>query len=69
MADKREELLTIRNEIINAKCGDILLRFLHDYITDCATRNCDSAEIKGMCRIVQALKDVPKELDKGRRSA
>lgn len=63
MADKREELLIIRNEIINAKCGDILLRFLHDYITECATKNCDSAEIKGMCRLVQKFKDIPKDID------
>lgn len=59
-----QDLVTIRNEILNTPCGDVLLKFLHDFITDCATRNCDSAEIKGMCRIVQELKDVPKKLEK-----
>ena len=63
---ERQDLLVIRNEIINADCGVILLRFLHDFVTDCATRNCDPAEIKGMCRMLQAFKDIPSEIDKRR---
>lgn len=64
MADK-ECLLAIRNEILNKQAGACLLSFMHDFVTDNATRNLDATEIKGMCRLIQAIKDIPHKLEKG----
>ena len=63
MAEK-DDLLLLRNEIIQAPVGDVLFRFLHNKITDYATKNLDAIEIKGMCRLVQDLKNIPEVVQK-----
>lgn len=62
MADL-QELIRLRNEIINTPIGDILFSFLHDYITEEACKNIEPTEIKGMCRLVQELKNIPNKLE------
>lgn len=56
----REYLLQLRNQLINTELGDILLTYCQDYLSSegCkATVNGD--EIKGMCKMVQWIKDIP----------
>ena len=60
---EKEDLLALRNDIIQAPVGEILFKFLHDKITDYAVKNLDAVEIKGMCRIIQDLKNIPKMVD------
>lgn len=58
----REYLLKLRNELVNAQIGELLLKYLQDYITSegCkATVNGDT--IKGMCQLVQQIKDIPNQ--------
>lgn len=62
MAEK-DDLLALRNNINQAPIGEILFRFLHNKITDYAVKNLDAMEIKGMCRIIQDLKNIPKMVD------
>jgi len=54
-------LLRLRNELCNRELGEVLLRFLQDAVTSYAVKNPDAKEIKGMCRLIQDLKDIPKE--------
>ncbi len=61
MAD-REMLLALRNEIINQQIGKDLFSFLHDKVTQYAVKNLDAVEIRGMCRIIQDLKDIPEKV-------
>ena len=60
----REDLLTLRNDLIQRELGNILLAYLQDYVTEQAVKNLDATEIKGMCRLIQQIKDIPKEVDK-----
>ena len=60
----REDLLTLRNDLIQRDLGNILLAYLQDYVTEQAVKNLDATEIKGMCRLIQQIKDIPKEVDK-----
>ena len=59
---ERADLLTIRNEILQKDTGKCLFAFMHDYVTDFACNNLDAMEIKGMCRLIQAIKDIPTKL-------
>lgn len=59
---EREHLLRIRNEIINAPIGALLFSFMYDFTTQEACKNINADELKGMCRLIQELKDVPKKL-------
>lgn len=61
---EREDLLAIRNEILQQNVGKSLLAFLQDKVTDYATKNLDAIEIKGMCRLIQDLKDIPEVVQK-----
>lgn len=61
---EREDLLAIRNEIHQRDVGKSLFAFLHDKVTDYATKNLDAIEIKGMCRLIQDLKDLPEVVQK-----
>ncbi len=42
----REELLTLRNDLIQRELGSILLAYLQDYVTEQAVKNLDATEIK-----------------------
>lgn len=59
----REELLTLRNDLIQRELGNILLAYLQDYVTEQAVKNLDATEIKGMCRLIQQIKDIPKVVE------
>lgn len=59
----REDLLTLRNELSQRELGKILLNFLQDYVTEQAVKNLDAIEIKGMCRLIQQVKNIPEMVD------
>ncbi len=59
----REDLLTLRNDLIQRDLGSILLAYMQDYVTEQAVKNLDAIEIKGMCRLIQQLKDIPKTVE------
>lgn len=59
----REDLLTLRNDLIQRDLGKILLAYMQDYVTEQAVKNLDAIEIKGMCRLIQQLKDIPKTVE------
>ena len=49
----------MRNELTDTELGGVLFGYLHDKVTDYSTKNLDAIEIKGMCRIIQDIKDIP----------
>ena len=56
----REYLLKLRNELSQTQLGDILLDYLQDFITSEGCKATVSGDaIKGMCQIVQQIKDIP----------
>lgn len=59
----REDLLTLRNELSQRELGKVLLNFLQDYVTEQAVKNLDAIEIKGMCRLIQQVKNIPEMVD------
>lgn len=58
-----EDLLRLRNEIIQQPIGGVLLEYLSDYITAEACKNRDAEQIKGMCELVQRIKDIPQRIE------
>ena len=60
---EREKLVILRN-LLETDAGEVLLEFFHNHITEEACKLRDALEIKGMCSIVQQLKDVPKKVEK-----
>ena len=62
MADL-QELIKLRNELINTPLGDCLFKFLHDFVTEESCKNIDAMEVKGMCRLIQELKSIPSKLE------
>ena len=56
--------LQLRNEIVNRPIGDVLLAYLQDFVSESACKNLDAVEIKGMMRLVQQIKDIPKEVER-----
>ena len=56
---ERQKLVKLRNELFSSDFGNILFEYLHDKVTEYATKNLDAIEIKGMCRLIQDLKDIP----------
>ena len=58
-----QDLVTLRNELINKPLGDVLFNFIHDFITEEACKCIDSREIKGMCRLAEELKKIPSKLE------
>jgi hypothetical protein len=62
----REDLLTLRNDLILQPTGGLLLEYLTDYITAEACKNRNAEQIKGMCELVQQIKDIPKKVEKTR---
>lgn len=63
----REDLLTLRNDLIQKDLGNILLAYLQDYVTEQAVKNLDAIEIKGMCRIIQQIKTIPEQVENERK--
>lgn len=59
-----EDLLRLRNEILQQTIGGVLLAFMQDYITAESCKNRSADEIKGMCELVQQLKDIPQKVEK-----
>ena len=56
----REYLLKLRNELSQTQLGEILLTYLQDFITSEGCKGTVSGEaVKGMCQIVQQIKDIP----------
>ena len=62
----REELLQLRNEIMQRPIGGVLLAYLQDYISEISTTPIDANEIKGMCKLIKYMKDIPKEAERNR---
>ena len=62
-----EDLLRLRNELSDKQLGNILLNYLQDLVTSYAVSNLDAIEIKGMCRLLQDIKDIPKVVENERK--
>jgi hypothetical protein len=62
-----EDLLRLRNEIIQQPIGGVLLEYLSDYITAEACKNRNAEQIKGMCELVQRIKDIPSKVENIKR--
>lgn len=58
----REHLVLLRN-LLNEPSGKLLLTFLQDYVTNQACKQREASEIKGMCELIQQLKDIPKRVE------
>ena len=58
----REYLVLLRN-LLNEPSGKLLLTFLQDYVTNQACKQREASEIKGMCELIQQLKDIPKRVE------
>ena len=54
----------MRNELFNTALGSVLFDYLHDKVTDYAAGNLDAVEIKGMCRLIQDLKNIPEIVER-----
>lgn len=54
-----EELLQLKNELISQPIGGVLLAYLQDYITAESCNNRNAEQIKGMCELVQQIKNIP----------
>lgn len=62
-----EELLRLRNELLSSDLGIILLNFLQDDLTSYAVQNLDAIEIRGMARMIQDIKDIPRTIEQKRK--
>lgn len=62
---KIDELVRVRN-VIQSYEGQLLLSYLQDYITENACKNRDASELKGMCELVQRIKELPTLVEKKR---
>ena len=65
MNDKKvENLVLLRNDLFNSKTGERLLAYLQDYITkEACMTNRNPETIKGMCEIVQRIKEIPQKVE------
>lgn len=61
-----ENLVKIRN-MLNTLEGKLLVNYLQDYITDNACKSREASEIKGMCELVQVIKNVPSLVEQKQR--
>ena len=59
----REDLLRLRNDLIQQPLGGVLLEYLSDYITAEACKNINAEQIKGMCVLLQRIKDIPQKVE------
>lgn len=58
-----EELVRLRNDLLQTDLGVVLLDFLQNNLTSYAVQNLDAIEIKGMARLIQDIKDIPKVIE------
>lgn len=58
----REDLVKIRN-LLTTSDGRLLVAYLSDYVTKQACSNREASEIKGMCELIQQIKDIPKKVE------
>lgn len=65
---KIEDLLTLRNNLSDKQLGITLLNYLQDLVTSYAVKNLDAIEIKGMCRLIQDIKDIPDVVEQERKN-
>lgn len=59
---EREYLVKIRN-VLATDDGKLLMEFLQDYVTKQACGQREASEIKGMCILIQQLKDIPQRVE------
>jgi len=59
----KQNLPRIRNYLAQQD-GALLLEYLQDYITRQACSIREPSEIKGMCELVQQIKNIPGEVEK-----
>ena len=63
---ERQKLVIIRN-LLESESGKVLMAFLQDYVTQTAcSLQREASEVKGMCELIQQLKDVPKKVENKR---
>ena len=63
-----EQLLTLRNELVETHLGELLFKYLHDIATDGACKPAtNSDELKGFLRAIQKIKDIPSKVEKMRK--
>ena len=61
---KREILLRLRNDLLQQPIGSMLLDYLSDYITaEACGVNRNAEQIKGMCELLQRIKDIPQKVE------
>ena len=60
-----EELVRVRN-VIETHEGKLLIAYLQDYITENACKCREASELKGMCELVQKIKDIPTLVERKR---
>ena len=61
---KLENLVNLRNDLFNTSTGERLLEYLQDYITkEACSINRNPDTIKGMCEIVQKIKEIPQKIE------
>lgn len=59
---EREELIKLRN-ILTTSEGRLFITYLSDYVTKQACCLREASEIKGMCELIQQIKDIPKKVE------
>ncbi len=60
-----EKLLSLKT-LIESRDGMLLIRYLGDYVTQEACKNIEALEVKGMCRLLQKIKEISEEFIKKR---
>jgi hypothetical protein len=61
-----EDLLKLR-DLIHQPLGNVLIAYLQDYVTSEACNNRNAEQIKGMCELVQQLKNIPNKVENIKR--
>lgn len=59
----RQDILRLRNELVEKDLGILLMQYIQDYITAEGCKYNRSGDcIKGMCEIAQLIKDIPSKV-------
>lgn len=61
-----ENVLKLRNDLVNTPLGPLLLEYLQDILTENACTVKDGENIKGFAECIQAIKDIPKVVESKR---
>lgn len=59
---EREDLVKLRN-LLATYDGKLLMEYLQDYVTKQACGQREASEIKGMCTLIQQIKDIPQKVE------